>query len=121
MLTVLVGAFVIASVWGRWGYFVAFDTDDQVVIYRGQNGGFLWFDPTQEAPTVFSRDELDDASILLVEDEPRFSSRRNAENFVADRLQATTTTSHDDDHHDHHHDDHGSVDHDDRRAVGDVR
>ena len=54
VLAVLVLAFVIASAWARRNYFVAFDPSDDVVIYRGRNGGFLWFDPTVRAPTVFS-------------------------------------------------------------------
>ena len=93
VLAVIVLALVIASAWARRGYFVAFDPSDDVVIYRGQNGGFLWFDPTEEAPTVFSREQLDDDSITRVEREPNFDSRRAAERFVAEQLQATTTTS----------------------------
>ena len=108
--------FVIAAAWARRGFFVAFDDADAVVIYRGQNGGFLWFDPTVEAPTVFVRDQLDDDSIERVEREPGFDSRRAAERFVAEQLETTTTID------DHHHDDHdhgpGHDDHaDDRRAV----
>ena len=93
MLAVLVLAFVIAAAWARRGFFVAFDGADDVVIYRGQNGGFLWFDPTVEAPTVFVRQQLDDDSIERVEREPSFDSRRAAERFVAEQLETTTTTS----------------------------
>ena len=93
VLAVLVLAFVIAAAWARRGFFVAFDSGDDVVIYRGQNGGFLWFDPTVEAPTVFSRDQLDDDSIARVDREPSFDSRRAAERFVAEQLETTTTTS----------------------------
>ena len=93
VLAVLVLAFVIAAAWARRGFFVAFDDADAVVIYRGQNGSFLWFDPTVEAPTVFARDQLDDDSIERVEREPSFDSRRAAERFVAEQLETTTTTS----------------------------
>ncbi len=93
VLAVLVLAFVIAAAWARRGFFVAFDGADDVVIYRGQNGGFLWFDPTVEAPTVFVRQQLDDDSIERVEREPSFDSRRAAERFVAEQLETTTTTS----------------------------
>ena len=55
LLAVVVLAFVIAAAWARRGYFVAFDDGDDVVIYRGQTDGFLWFEPTEDAPTCFSR------------------------------------------------------------------
>jgi serine/threonine protein phosphatase PrpC len=93
VLAVLVLGFVIASAWARRGFFVAFDDAEVVVIYRGQTDGFLWFDPTVEAPTVFERSALDEASIERVEREPRFESRRAAERFVAEQLETTTTTS----------------------------
>ncbi len=93
VLAVLVLALVIASAYGRRGYFVAFDAENDVVLYRGRNGGFLWFDPTVEAPTDLNRDALDDASIERVEREPSFDSRRAAERFVTEQLETTTTTS----------------------------
>jgi hypothetical protein len=93
VLAVLTLAFVITAAWARRGYFVAFNGEDEVVIYRGQPDGFLWFEPTEEAPTVFTRIQLDDDSIARVEREPEFNSRSNADQFVAEQLQATTTTT----------------------------
>ena len=93
VLAVLILAFVIAAAYARRGYFVAFDTGDDVVIYRGRPDGFLWFDPTVENPTVFSRDQLDDASIARVDRRPEFSSLGNAQEFVAEQLETTTTTA----------------------------
>jgi PPM family protein phosphatase len=93
VLAVLTLAFVITAAWARRGYFVAFNDEDEVVIYRGQPDGFLWFEPTEEAPTVFTRIQLDDDSIARVEREPEFNSRSNADQFVAEQLQATTTTT----------------------------
>ena len=107
VLAVVVLAFVIAAAWARRGYFVAFDTAEEVVIYRGQPDGFLWFEPTEDAPTLFSRSTLDQASIERVEREPRFDSRRAADRFVSEQLENTTTHDHDHDHDDnddHHHD-----------------
>jgi hypothetical protein len=63
------------------------------VIYQGRPDGFLWFDPTEEARGVYTRDQLDDDSIARVERRPEFSSRENADQFVAEQLQTTTTTS----------------------------
>jgi serine/threonine protein phosphatase PrpC len=93
VLAVLLLAFVITAAWARRGYFVAFNDADAVVIYRGQPDGFLWFEPTEEAPTVFTRIQLDDDSIVRIERRPEFSSRSNADEFVAEQLQTTTTTS----------------------------
>ncbi|MET0909420.1 MAG: PP2C family serine/threonine-protein phosphatase, partial [Ilumatobacteraceae bacterium] len=93
VIAVLVLAFVIASAWARRGYFVAFDEDDIVVVYRGQSDGFLWFDPTVDAPTRLTRDALDDASVERVEREPRFDSRSSAERFVVEQLETTTTST----------------------------
>ncbi|TDT18343.1 serine/threonine protein phosphatase PrpC [Ilumatobacter fluminis] len=83
---VLVLGFVIMAAWARSGYFVAFDEQDRVVVYQGREDGFLWFEPTPEAYGQYTRDELDDESIALVEDNVHFESRDNAKAFVAQRL-----------------------------------
>jgi protein phosphatase len=93
VLAVLIVAFVIAAAWARRGYFVAFDAENDVVIYRGQSGGFLWFDPTVEALTVLARNQLDEQSIARVESQPEFDTRSAADRFIADQLETTTTTS----------------------------
>jgi protein phosphatase len=81
------------AAYARDGYFVAFDANDQVTIYRGRPGGLLWFDPTVENPTTRERADLDDASIARVEDRPRFDSLNGAVAFVQDQLEAATTTT----------------------------
>ena len=88
---VLILGFAILAAWARSGYFVAFNDDDQVVIYQGRQDSVLWFDPTQEAIGPYGRDELDDASIALVEERKEFESQASAEVFVAERLTPTTT------------------------------
>ena len=93
VLAVLILAFVITAAYARRGYFVAFDTSNDVVIYRGQPDGFLWFDPTLENATVFNRTQLDELSIARVVRRPEFGSLSNAQEFVAEQLQTTTTTS----------------------------
>lgn len=90
---VLVLGFALLSAWARSGYFVTFDDDGKVVIYQGRRDGFLWFEPTREATGQFTRDQLDDVSIELVEDAPSFESRASAERFVSERLTPTTTTT----------------------------
>jgi protein phosphatase len=93
VLAVLVLAFVIASAYARRGYFVAFDDEGVVVIYRGRTDGFLWFDPTVEAPADLTREALDERSIDRVDAQFRFDSREAAENFIAQQLATTTTTT----------------------------
>jgi protein phosphatase len=93
VLAVLILGFVITAAYARRGYFVSFDTADDVVIYRGQPDGFLWFDPTVENATVFNRIQLDDDSIARVVRRPEFNSLSNAQEFVAEQLQTTTTTA----------------------------
>jgi protein phosphatase len=93
MLAVLMLAFVIIAAYARRTYFVDFNTTGEVVIYQGRPDGFLWFEPTEEARGVYTRDQLDDDSIARVERRPEFSSRSNADQFVAEQLQTTTTTT----------------------------
>ena len=83
---VLVLGFAIMAAWARSGYYVAFDDQDRVVIYQGREDGFLWFEPTPEAYGQFTRDELDDESVALVEDNVHFESQDSAADFVAQRL-----------------------------------
>ncbi len=82
---VLILGFAILAAWARSGYFVAFDDDDQVVIYQGRQESILWFDPTREALGPF-RDELDDDKIALVDERPTFESQASAQLFVSQRL-----------------------------------
>ncbi|MEX2627450.1 MAG: Stp1/IreP family PP2C-type Ser/Thr phosphatase [Ilumatobacteraceae bacterium] len=90
---VLIAGFTIFAAWARAGFYVDFDDDERVVIFRGRTDGVLWFDPTVEAPTPLERDVLDEPSISLVEAQRRFTSLRGAEIFVTERLTPTTTTT----------------------------
>jgi protein phosphatase len=93
VLAVLVLALVIAGAWARRSFFVAFNDDNTVVIYRGRKDGFLWFDPTVQNLTVVKKDQLDAPSISRVEERPVFDSANAAAEFVDDQLETTTTTS----------------------------
>jgi PPM family protein phosphatase len=93
VLAVLVLALVIAGAWARRSFFVAFNDDNTVVIYRGRKDGFLWFDPTVQNLTVVQKDQLDAPSISRVEQRPVFDSAAAAAEFVDDQLEPTTTTS----------------------------
>lgn len=83
VLALLVAAFVAVAAWARSGYFVDYDSDDQVVVYQGRPGGLLWFDPTAETTGSFSRDSLTDESADLVDARPTFDSESDAALFVS--------------------------------------
>ena len=80
----------VTSAWVRSGYTVQFTEAGTVMIYRGRD--ILWFSPTQEAPGLFSRDELDDISIRRVEQSGGFATLDDAARFVQE-LTTTTTTA----------------------------
>ncbi len=92
---------VVLAAQARSGYFVGFDpteqtgtsATDEVVVYKGHEGGFLWFDPTIEARTGTLRSELAKASITVVESNERFDSLDAARNFLKAQAPETTTTT----------------------------
>ncbi len=90
---VLVLGFAILAAWARSGYYVGFDDEDRVAIFQGRREGVLWFEPTLEAPSVFTRDQLDAQSVELVEQEVGFGSQADAAAFIGSSLQTTTTTT----------------------------
>ena len=79
----LVVVFAFFAAWARRGYYVDFDVDDEAIVYRGRTGGVLWFGPTTETTGGPSRDDLAAESIELVEDQPRFDTSTEAQQFVA--------------------------------------
>jgi serine/threonine protein phosphatase PrpC len=90
---VLVLGFAILAAWARSGYYVAYDEDGTVVIYQGRQGGVWWFEPTREAKSNLTREQLDDESNALVAQELNFESRADAERFIAISLSVTTTST----------------------------
>jgi protein phosphatase len=91
---ILVVGFAAFAAWARRGYYVDFNNDEVVTIFKGQTDGVLWFDPTEEN-TGPPREVLDEESVVLVETQPRFDSRNEAAVFIREDLSTipTTTTS----------------------------
>lgn len=89
---VLVAGFAAFAAWARSGYYLEFNDDDVVAVYKGQTDGVLWFGPTMEN-TGPARDILDDESIELIEARPRFDTLSAAAEFITEELTATTTTT----------------------------
>jgi serine/threonine protein phosphatase PrpC len=89
---VFVASFAAFAAWARRGYYLEFNDDDVVTIYKGRTDGVLWFDPTEEN-TGPSRDILDDESVKLVEARPRFDTRTEAAEFIREDLSTIPTTT----------------------------
>ncbi len=75
-------------------YFLGTD-GEQVVIYRGQPGGFLIFDPSVEQRFDLGLDDLEDDVAADVEAEREFGSLANARSYVnnGEAPPSTTTTT----------------------------
>ena len=78
----VVGVVFVAS-YLRSGYFVAYEsqkTDARVLIYRGKN--FLWVNPTIEADSTLTRDNLSYGLAKEISAQPAFGSATDAQDYV---------------------------------------
>ena len=97
LVVIILSGITIVGVYARSGYFIGFDKDSRVAVYRGRVGGVLWFGPTVDTQTTMTggdlpQDILDDVAI-----NKRFSSSTEANGYLAlvriAIIDATTTTS----------------------------
>ena len=97
LVAIVFSAITVIGVYGRSGYFIGFDSHDQVAIYRGRVGGILWFQPTIETQTSMSGEELPEDILRDVALNREFSSSSQASKYLAliriAIIDATTTTS----------------------------
>ena len=97
LVAIVFSAITVIGVYGRSGYFIGFDSNDQVAIYRGRVGGILWFQPTIETQTSMSGEELPEDILRDVALNREFSSSSQASKYLAliriAIIDATTTTS----------------------------
>ena len=96
-LAIVIAGFVGFSTWARSGFFVDFNDDDRVTVYKGQPGGVLWFGPTTANSTTVTRDALTDDAARLVDRQPEFSARSDAVAFVADLVTTASESGADED------------------------
>ena len=94
---VFIAVVALGAVWwqARNTYFVALD-DGEVIIFRGQPGGVLWFDPTVEERTGIAEREVPASSRSRLDDGVEYSSLADAERFVTnlqERIDEATTTT----------------------------
>ncbi len=89
VLAVAVGA---VGWYARRSYYVGLD-QQQVTVFKGVPGGLAGWDPTIERRTALDVADLRPADIVAVKDHPTFSSRADADAFVARIRNRTTTTT----------------------------
>jgi len=97
LVTIIFSGITIVGVYARSGYFVGFDEDDRVVVYRGRVGGVLWFNPTIDTQTELTGDDLPSDVVRDVAFNRTFTSSTNASKYLAliriVIIDASTTTS----------------------------
>ena len=82
VLAVVIGMLVAVSAIGRSGYTVAEGDNGTVVILKGRNGGFLFFDQTLEVESDIDVDELPPMAVTAVRDGQRFDALETAELYL---------------------------------------
>jgi protein phosphatase len=91
-IVIVLGIAVAAVGWyARKDYFVG-TNQGQVTIFKGVPGGLAGWDPTIEQRTSLALDDLRPAAQAQVRDRQKFSSRSDADAFVA-RLRGQTSTT----------------------------
>ena len=97
LVAILLSGITIVGVYARSGYFIGFDKDSRVAVYRGRVGGVLWFSPTIDTQTTLSGADLPEDVLRDVALNRTFTSSTNASMYLAliriAIIDATTTTS----------------------------
>jgi protein phosphatase len=97
LVAIVLSGITIVGVYARSGYFVGFDEDSRVAVYRGRVGGVLWFSPTIDTQTTLSGADLPEDVLRDVALNRTFTSSTNASKYLAliriAIIDATTTTS----------------------------
>ncbi len=95
------------SVWARSGYFIAFNEDDQAILYKGREGGVLWIDPTAQNDAGPTRDQLEPERAEMIDDGMTLRLPAGSRRVPPRQRHHDDHHDHDDDHHHDHHHDHG--------------
>ena len=97
LVAIVLSGITIVGVYARSGYFIGFDEDSRVAVYRGRVGGVLWFNPTIDTQTTLSGADLPEDVLRDVALNRTFTSSTNASKYLAliriAIIDATTTTS----------------------------
>jgi PPM family protein phosphatase len=97
LVAVILSSITIVGVYARSGYFIGFDADSRVAVYRGRVGGVLWFGPTIDTQTTLSGEDLPEDVLRDVALNRTFTSSTMASKYLAlvriAIIDASTTTS----------------------------
>lgn len=97
LVAVLLTAVSIVGIYARTGYFVGFDENDRVAVYRGRVGGILWFEPTIDTQTTLTGAQLPEDILRDVAMNRTFTSSSLALKYLTlvqrAIIDASTTTS----------------------------
>ncbi len=97
LTAIVISAFSIMGVYARSGYFIGFDDSENVAVYRGRPGGWLWFQPTIDTQTELAGDELPEDILRDVAMNRTFTSSSQAQKYLSlvkiAIIDATTTTT----------------------------
>ena len=97
LVAIVLSGITIVGVYARSGYFIGFDEDSRVAVYRGRVGGVLWFGPTIDTQTTLSRGDLPEDVKRDIEVNRTFTSATMASKYLAlvriAIIDASTTTS----------------------------
>ena len=97
LVAIVLSGITIVGVYARSGYFIGFDEDSRVAVYRGRVGGVLWFNPTIDTQTTLSGADLPEDVLRDVALNRTFTSSTMASKYLAliriAIIDATTTTS----------------------------
>ena len=83
LVAILLSGITIIGVYARSGYYIGFDTDDRVAVYRGRVGGILWFGPTIDTKTTLSGADLPEDVLRDVALNRTFTSSTTASKYLA--------------------------------------
>jgi len=97
LVAIVLSGITIVGVYARSGYFIGFDADSRVAVYRGRVGGVLWFNPTIDTQTTLSGADLPEDVLRDVALNRTFTSSTMASKYLAliriAIIDASTTTS----------------------------
>jgi protein phosphatase len=83
LVAIVLSGITIVGVYARSGYFIGFDKDSRVAVYRGRVGGVLWFNPTIDTQTTLSGEDLPEDVLRDVALNRTFTSATNASKYLA--------------------------------------
>ena len=97
LVAIVLSGITVVGVYARSGYFIGFDEDSRVAVYRGRVGGVLWFNPTIDTQTTLSGADLPEDVLRDVALNRTFTSSTMASKYLAliriAIIDASTTTS----------------------------